>query len=1243
MNLSRNCLFLLAILCAVCSGCKEAAQPNPNTAGSEITTPENSSEVVARPLTLKKDDYLQAMNFKNRGIGHLENKEWTDAEKSLSALAELLPQNPLAVRNLAVARVLVLIDRESPYQQSGSPENAQKFAAAVQDARQAIEDLANLGGTDYDKALAEMLQGRLLIHADSPQSPTFEVGLKHLQTAADSVPEAADFRFAVAMAMDGHRNYTDANLPQAVELLKALQQSFQLAPENLFALQKLMQRQALSLNSKNEETKQLALQIVDTLKAAQTLLAPLNESIKKQRRMDLVATIGTALEKFDGVNASTLMGPAMMTGNLLLPEVATQIDQRRLSKNLLEYIVLEFDDDFLAAAHQAGAIPDPEPTVVKGFVVSEGLPKISGVTHVEMQDMNLDGFDDLVVARAGKIEVYSRGTELQAEWALLMTSPAASVPVTKFLLADIDRDFDKALSDVKSPSVLRDADGDQKIPQDPAGKNRWYDTDLDVMAWGDEGVVIFRNDVMEDQTRSMVVVPQAEKISGINDIVAADLEADGDLDLVFGTETGMTLWKNIDGTVFENTNASASLPAHGLSKLSVVDWNSDVAIDVVGASAEGNSGYLENMFHGRFRWVPFDSNAGGPQFVIGDNIDDQRWGMRTVNPSRCLVRADLDNDGFEDTITVTSTGLSWQRGVLRGSASADAKSIDVAAEVTGLAVADYDDDGDLDLITILAADGSLGLLSNDGGNTNNWIDVVVRAVPDDPQFPSNRVNMHSIGSVIEMRAGSLYHAEVITQPKVHLGLGKANAVDAIRILWTDGIPQNVTVPNLLKPRIGILAPQILKGSCPYIYTWTGEQFEFFSDCLWAAPIGLVQANGEIAPTREWENLLIPGEALVEKDGHYLLQLTEELWETAYFDHVQLTAIDHPADVSIFTNEKVGSASMAAHRVHTVQDARLPVSVVDGRGHDLLPGLTAQDGDYVQPFNGRIMQGLTDDWTMEFDLGELSQPKDVRLFLLGWVFPTDTSLNQAIEQNPQIAPPAGPSIEVPDGQGGWKVVRPFVGFPSGKTKAMVIDLSDVLTGDDYRFRIRSSMELYWDQAFFTVNEQDAETRSHACDLVFGNLHYRGFSRRTYADNALFRNGHAPEGYDYQSVTTEARWPPISGRFTRFGDTTVLLHEHDDQMVVMGPGDELTLAFSVPQIPVPAGWKRDFVLTNVGYDKDADLNTIYGQSSEPFPFKAMTRYPFAPEDQTPDSPEYHRYIQEWQTRDYSPKPFWDALKR
>jgi hypothetical protein len=107
----------------------------------------------------------------------------------------------------------------------------------------------------------------------------------------------------------------------------------------------------------------------------------------------------------------------------------------------------------------------------------------------------------------------------------------------------------------------------------------------------------------------------------------------------------------------------------------------------------------------------------------------------------------------------------------------------------------------------------------------------------------------------------------------------------------------------------------------------------------------------------------------------------------------------------------------------------------------------------------------------------------------------------------------------------------------------------------------------------------------------------------------------------------------GHFTRYGDVLELLTARDDRLLVMGAGDESTLRFAAIA-PPPAGWKRDFLLYSVGWDKDANLQTVLGQSSEPLPFEAMTAYPWPGEEQTPDSPAYRDYLRKYQTRRQSP---------
>ena len=150
----------------------------------------------------------------------------------------------------------------------------------------------------------------------------------------------------------------------------------------------------------------------------------------------------------------------------------------------------------------------------------------------------------------------------------------------------------------------------------------------------------------------------------------------------------------------------------------------------------------------------------------------------------------------------------------------------------------------------------------------------------------------------------------------------------------------------------------------------------------------------------------------------------------------------------------------------------------------------------------------------------------------------------------------------------------------------------------------------------------------------HLHYRGFSAREK------RGSTQPEIFDYARVTATPKWGPMQGRFTRYGDVTQLLQAADDRMVVMGSGDEMTVSSDPPDSDVPSGWKRDFFLHCVGWDKDADLNTILGQSTEPLPFNGMTHYPYTDNDKNWKTSEFREYFSDYQTRRGSWGNFWKS---
>jgi len=105
----------------------------------------------------------------------------------------------------------------------------------------------------------------------------------------------------------------------------------------------------------------------------------------------------------------------------------------------------------------------------------------------------------------------------------------------------------------------------------------------------------------------------------------------------------------------------------------------------------------------------------------------------------------------------------------------------------GGAYADFDNDGDVDLLIINLNDRP-NLLRNDGGNRSNWIQVDARL-----EFPGGART--AIGARVTVTAGELKQmADLVPMSgylsqhdhRLHFGLGKAGRIDSVVIRWPDG-------------------------------------------------------------------------------------------------------------------------------------------------------------------------------------------------------------------------------------------------------------------------------------------------------------------------------------------------------------------------------------------------------------------------------------------------------------------------
>ena len=197
------------------------------------------------------------------------------------------------------------------------------------------------------------------------------------------------------------------------------------------------------------------------------------------------------------------------------------------------------------------------------------------------------------------------------------------------------------------------------------------------------------------------------------------------------------------------------------------------------------------------------------------------------------------------------------------------------------------------------------------------------------------------------------------------------------------------------------------------------------------------------------------------------------------------------------------------------------------------------------------QGVVEPHDLILDLGEDvgGGRSGTYLFLRGWIYPTDASINVALSQQNAIKV-VSPSLEVRDAAGRWRMAIPDIGFPSGKDKMTVVDLAGKFPTADHHVRIRTNMQIYWDQAFVANDVTAGPVRTTTLIPLSADLHYRGFSR-------MYRKGgpYGPYWFAYDDVSKRSPWRPIQGSFTRFGDVLPLLRNADDMYVIMGPGDEI----------------------------------------------------------------------------------------
>ena len=301
--------------------------------------------------------------------------------------------------------------------------------------------------------------------------------------------------------------------------------------------------------------------------------------------------------------------------------------------------------------------------------------------------------------------------------------------------------------------------------------------------------------------------------------------------------TTSALYRNDGGGRFSDVTKAAGLWRPGGRAMSAVaaDLNDDGLADLYVANDAMENDYFENQGDGTFRekglllGLALGQNGQGVSSMgpaVGDVNGDQRLDILIpdMDYGSLLTRTgdfyedrayasglaeicgqyigwgavllDYDNDTHPDVFIANGNAhhLYAEDPVLARN-DGTGRFVDVARTAgpyfqkkwvgRGATWADFDDDGDIDLV-VVELDGRPHLLRNEGGTGHHWLQLDVRTADG---------RRTAIGARVTVTAGErVQRRDVIAvngylsqgDPRVHFGLGDAARAEGVEIRWPDG-------------------------------------------------------------------------------------------------------------------------------------------------------------------------------------------------------------------------------------------------------------------------------------------------------------------------------------------------------------------------------------------------------------------------------------------------------------------------
>jgi hypothetical protein len=283
-------------------------------------------------------------------------------------------------------------------------------------------------------------------------------------------------------------------------------------------------------------------------------------------------------------------------------------------------------------------------------------------------------------------------------------------------------------------------------------------------------------------------------------VTSTDFDMDGDLDIYIANDFGEwiqpnKLYQNEETSFSEVAeNYSADVPMYGMG-IAVGDIDEDLDFDYY-VSNFGRNSLLENN---QATFADIANEAGvDDTYIFEDSLLTVGWGTAFLD-----IDNDMDLDLYVANGYVPSPDFlpsqlymndklfinDGQSNFLDGSLD---YGIDNEQVARGMAYADYDNDGDLDIVSVVlnvpigANNWYTRLFKNNKGNEKNWLQMNLEGVEVNRDAVGSKVFLHANGrTLLREVSGGSSHASHNSQ-RLHFGLEDATTIDSIEVIWTGG-------------------------------------------------------------------------------------------------------------------------------------------------------------------------------------------------------------------------------------------------------------------------------------------------------------------------------------------------------------------------------------------------------------------------------------------------------------------------